>query len=91
MSDWLGYLVVISYMLSYYLIYLKDKVHRQEIEKIHETYQEERQELLDRIMANNIHEFKSVTGSSSIKRSETGNFLKDRMTQEVLKHFTELD
>lgn len=91
MSDWLQFGVILSYALSYVLIYLKDKAHRLEIDKIHETYQAERQELLDRIMANNIHEFKSATGALTTKRSETGNFLKDRMTKEIAKQFSELD
>ena len=53
--------------------------HQDEIFEIHESYKEERKELLDRIMANNIHEFKTARQETEIKRSASGNFLLDRM------------
>ena len=85
---------VILYTATCFLVFIlnamQERRHRKETDRIHESYKAERQELLDRIMANNIHEFKSVNGQP-IKRSETGNFLKDRMTKEVMKQFTDLE
>lgn len=86
MNDWFGYVILASYILTYILFYIQEKSHRKELDRVHESYQEERKELLDRIMANNIHEFKSVNGSP-VKRSETGNYLKDRMVKETMKQF----
>jgi hypothetical protein len=86
MSDWVFIIIVLSYTLLGYFFTWAERLHKQEIERLHESYKEERQELLDRIMANNIHEFKSVNGSPG-KRSETGNYLKDRMATQIMKQF----
>jgi thiosulfate reductase cytochrome b subunit len=85
-NDWFVVLYAVTCVLTYVLHGLQEKRHRKEIDRIHESYKEERQELLDRIMANNIHEFKSVNGAPT-KRSETGNYLKDRMVKETMKQF----
>jgi hypothetical protein len=65
------------------ILYLNRMVseYREEITEIHEAYREERKELLDRIMANNITEFKTARQETDVKRSGSGNFLLDRMTK----------
>lgn len=85
--DWWFATVWVSWIAIYLLRVWEERKHKQEIERIHESYAEERKELLDRIMANNMAEFKTMTGSIPTKRSETGNFLKDRMTKEIMKQF----
>jgi hypothetical protein len=85
--DWLFASVWLSYIAIYGLRVWEERKHKQEIERIHESYAEERKELLDRIMANNMQEFKTLTNAAPTKKSETGNFLKDRMTKEIMKQF----
>lgn len=89
-SDWLAAAYTFVLVLGVVVDHLKEKRHRKEIDSIHESYKKEREELLDRIMANNIHEFKGATNKTPIKRSETGNFLKDRM-EKTMKDFYEID
>lgn len=60
------------------IIVLSDK-HKRDIEKVYQETHEERQKLLDRIMANNIQEYKAANGQLEVKRSATGNYLADRM------------
>jgi hypothetical protein len=64
--------------------------HKREIAVLYKETHEERNALLDRIMANNIHEYKAASGQSNVKRSESGNFLKDRMERSV-KQYIEID
>lgn len=71
------------------IIVLADR-HKRDTAKIHKEASEERQALLDRIMSNNIHEFKAASGQTFTKRSESGNFLIDRMTAKPT-HFTDLE
>jgi competence protein ComGC len=76
-----------SFIIISILYNLQINKLQKENERIHQSYQEERQELLDRIMSNNIHEFKGATGKASVKRSESGNFLMDRMTASIKKQY----
>lgn len=87
MSDWSFLIIILSYTILGFLFTWLERIHKSEIEGLHESYKEERQALLDRIMANNLHEFKSASGQYPAKRSETGNFLKDRMAKEIMKEF----
>lgn len=83
MHDLMVYITIACCVTFYLIANGMEKKHRKEIERIHESYASERKELLDRIMANNIQEFKSARAETEIKRSETGNFLKDRMEQQA--------
>lgn len=76
----------VIYMAFMLWMHLENK---KELQRVYKEWHEERQSLLDRIMANNIHEYKSVTGSP-VKRSPSGNFLKDRMV-ETAKLYTDLE
>ena len=87
MSSWFPYFVTLSYGVIYYLFLLTEKRHRREVEGLHEAYKDERQQLLDRIMANNIQEFKTANGLANVKKSESGNFLLDRMNATAKKHY----
>lgn len=89
MNDWLSYAVIVSYVLTYVLMSRVEAAHKKEIEQIHLSYKEERAALLDRIMANNITEFKTARQDAQIIRSESGNFLKDRMTAAMKHHIEE--
>jgi hypothetical protein len=89
MSEWLGYAVILSYVMTYILQAWIEKEHKKEIDRIHESYREEREELLDRIMSNNVHEFKAVTQQADVKRSSSGNYLIDRMKTTVANKYTE--
>lgn len=60
----LGSIILLLMAHSFYVSYLHKK---------------ERNSLLDRIMANNIHEFKASQQEQNIKRSESGNYLLDSM------------
>jgi hypothetical protein len=80
-ADWISILVTIAFVLNSYLYNLQEKRHKDEIERIHDSYKEERQELLDRIMANNITEYKTARSEANVTRSPNSNFLKDRMTK----------
>lgn len=75
----------------YYLLLHQGKRHRQNVDKIHEDFRDERRELLDRIMANNIHEFKSMTGQVEVKKSQSGNFLVDRMEKSIRNQYQDIE
>lgn len=62
------------------IIALSDR-HKRDLSKIYKEAQEERQVLLDRIMSNNIHEYKGAAGEKPVIRSESGNFYRDKMLQ----------
>lgn len=62
------------------IIVLSDR-HKRDIARIHKETAEERQILLDRIMSNNIHEYKGAAGEKPVIRSESGNFYRDKMLQ----------
>lgn len=64
---------------------------RRQIREIYKDIAEEREELLDRIMANNIHEYKSASGQSPTIRSENNNYLVDRMKKTIKNQFSDLD
>lgn len=91
MQDWLWLAVIVSYVLTFVLIRKTEIVHKQEIDRIHETYRAEREELLDRIMSNNVHEFKAVTQQTDVKKSSSGNFLVDRMKHTVANKYTDIE
>lgn len=91
MNDWLSYTVILSFVLTYVLIARTEKEHKKEIDRIHESYREEREELLDRIMSNNVHEFKTATQQANIKKSPSGNYLVDQMKQTVAHKYTDIE
>lgn len=68
-----------------------ERLHKKEIDEVHRSYKEERAALLDRIMANNIHEYKSLSEKIPAKKSETGNFLVDRMNKTIKNQFSDLE
>jgi len=68
-----------------------ERLHRAENNRLHEIYSEERKALLDRIMANNIHEFKAATQAAPVKKSESGNFIVDRMTKSIKNQFPDFE
>lgn len=78
-------------LTMYILLYRLEKGYRKEIQEIREAYYEREKELLDRIMANNIHEFKSLTGQIPTKKSENGNFLVDRMERTIKKQYSDFE
>lgn len=78
-------------LIIFGLFLYNDKLHKENLADVHKAYQEERKELLDRIMANNIHEFKAVNGQIPVKKSESGNFLVDRMERSLKKQFQEFE
>lgn len=90
----MDYLFIGFVVVSYFSIFLfdrrKDREHREEIERVHESYKIERQALLDRIMANNIHEFKGATGQLEVKKSSSGNFLVDRMEKTLKNQYPDI-
>lgn len=86
MNDLAYGLIVLSYVFSMGAFMFQDKLHKKEVNHIHETYAVERQELLDRIMANNITEFKTSRQESDVRRSQTGNYLRDRMEKSALRY-----
>jgi hypothetical protein len=97
MSDLYIGIYTFLYLCLFALMRWQDRIHRKEIEEIHENYDEKRQklldyfaeerrELLDRIMANNITEFKTARNEANVKRSENGNFIKDQMDRAVQKY-----
>ena len=90
-SDWIFAVNWIGWIVVYILFNRLDKQHLKEIERIHLSYKEERQELLDRIMANNIHEYKAHNGNLNVKKSETGNFLVDRMERSVKSRYPDME
>lgn len=98
MSDWTVIFVACSYIILYFLREWEEKKHRAEIMRMNDVCREEinevlesaraeREELLDRIMANNIQEFKSASGQIPVKRSESGNYLVDRMQATLQKQY----
>lgn len=91
MLEWVMFAQCFVNFAFYYLLLHQGKRHRQHIDKIHEDIREERNALLDRIMANNIHEFKGATGQVEVKRSESGNFLVDRMERSIKKQYQEFE
>lgn len=82
-----GIVLSVTIVVCLIYIYLVDREHRKTIQKIHEDYKEERTALLDRIMANNITEFKTARQDAQVKRSGSGNFLKDRMQAAVKNQY----
>lgn len=68
-----------------------ERLHRAENDRLHEIYAEERKALLDRIMANNIHEYKAASGLANVKKSESGNFLVDRMAKSIKNQFQDFE
>jgi hypothetical protein len=65
--------------------------HKKEVKEIYQKAHDERKELLDRIMANNIHEYKAASGIAQVKKSESGNFLVDRMTKGIKSQFQDFE
>lgn len=78
-------------LLLILVLFIMAEKHNRDLKKAYEKAQEERKELLDRIMSNNIQEFKAVNGNADIKRSENGNYIVDRMQQSIRSKFTDLD
>ena len=91
MEDWLWLAVIVSYVLTFVLIRRTEQLHRIETDYLHEVYRLEREELLDRIMSNNVHEFKAATHQADVKKSTSGNFLVDRMKHSVAKQYTDIE
>jgi hypothetical protein len=90
MSTWGVVVIVIAMATIVFLFCLGENLHRDELENVHKMYKAEREDLLNRIMANNIHEYQSAAGKLEVKRSETGNYLKDRMAQ-AAKQYKDLE
>jgi len=90
MSSW-QWIDLVGVLLIYGISLYENGAHKKEIEHIHESYAEERKELLDRIMANNIHEYQAARGEYTVKKSETGNFLRDRFEKTAQKAANQFD
>lgn len=80
----------VNIMMVSIIILLTEK-HKKDLQNVYREHAEEREALLDRIMSNNIHEFKATNGQSPVKRSPSGNYLMDRMKVAYTKDFDELD
>lgn len=84
------YLLTALIVLIAYCMLLHQR-HEKEIHELYEKAAEERKELLDRIMANNIHEFKAATQAAQVKKSSSGNFLVDRMEKTLKKQYQDIE
>lgn len=80
--------LIINLILFVFIIMMNQK-HNDDIREIHKEQAEERAKLLDRIMSNNIQEYKAATGQKDVKRSKSGNFLVDRMEKTLKNQFEE--
>lgn len=89
MNNWIAILYGACFAGFYLLQCAQDRKNVKEIQRIHDEYRKERQELLDRIMSNNIAEFKSMSGAIPTKKSENGNFLVDRMERSIQRTYNE--
>lgn len=98
MNSWDVIFVACSYIVIYFMMQHEERKHRQELLRMNDACNEEiklvreearieREELLDRIMSNNIQEYKVMTQQKENKRSESGNFLVDRMSASLRKQF----
>lgn len=85
----MDYLLLSVVILLIAALMMEHRQHKQDMDELNAMFHEEREKLLDRIMANNIHEYKAASGVQNVQRSDTGNFLKDRMTETIRKQFTE--
>lgn len=71
---------VVIVVLAFIILNLV-QLHKRELTSIIEESREEREKLLDRIMANNITEYKTARNEANVNRSPNSNFLKDQMTK----------
>jgi uncharacterized protein YqgQ len=79
----LGFLNILQFGFIVYLQFRQ--------EEILELQTEERKELLDRFMARNLSEYKSMTGELQVNRSKNGNTLRDQIERAYKPHIEEFE
>jgi hypothetical protein len=83
-------LIALNILLIGTIVFIGER-HKEDMYDIYMEHQSEREKLLDRIMSNNIHEYKAADGLKDVKRSESGNFLVDRMEKTIKNKYSDLD
>jgi uncharacterized hydantoinase/oxoprolinase family protein len=83
-------LISVNILLIGTIVFMGER-HSDDLADLYEVHQEEREKLLDRIMANNIQEYKTANGLNDIKRSNSGNYLVDRMEKTIKNKFQDME